>query len=123
MNKNEILEKIRLTEENKKKSFVEFAEAEKFNKKIDKVGNFAKDMPIYYRRISENKFLAFNIPFYGKVKNASFQIDFWEITALSENEFLKNKLLDENLKSVLLGFDLQEDIELYKSQEEKIILE
>lgn len=123
MNKKEILEKIRLREENKKKSFVEFAEAEKFNEEIDKVGNFAKDMPIYYRRISENKFLAFNIPFYGKVKNASFQTDFWEITALSENEFLKNKLLDENRKTVLLGFDLQEDIELYKSQEEETTFE
>ena len=123
MNKKEILEKIRLREENKKKSFVEFAKDENFNEEIDKVGNFAKDMPIYYRRISENKFLAFNIPFYGKVKNVSFQTDFREITALSEKELLKNKLLDENLKTVMLGFDLQEDIELYKSQEEEITLE
>lgn len=123
MNKQEILEKIRLREEDKMKLFVEFAETEKFNKEIDKVGNLAKDTPIYYRRISENKFLAFNIPYYGKVKNASFQTDFWEITALSENEFLKNKLLGKNLKTVLLGFDLQEDIELYKSQEEETTLE
>jgi hypothetical protein len=123
MNKREILEKIRSREEDKKKSFVEFAHAEKFNEGVDKVGNFSKDMPVYYRQISENKFLAFNIPFYGKEKNASFQTDFWEITALSENEFLNNKLLDENLKTVLLGFDLEEDIELYKSQEEETTLE
>lgn len=123
MRKNEMLEKIRLREENKKKSFIEFANSEKFIEGVDKVGNFAKDMPVYYRQISENKFLAFNIPFHGKVKNASFQTDFWEITALSENEFLNNKLLDENLKTVLLGFDLEEDIELYKSQEEETTLD
>jgi hypothetical protein len=80
-------------------------------------------MPIYFRQISENKFLVFNVPFYGKVKNASFQTDFWEVTALSENEFINERLLDENLKTVLLGFDLEEDIELYNSQEEESSLE
>jgi hypothetical protein len=123
MNKREILAKIKLREEKKRKSFIEFAQAEKFNENIDKVGNFAKNMPIYFRQISENKFLVFNVPFYGKVKNASFQTDFWEVTALSENEFINERLLDENLKTVLLGFDLEEDIELYNSQEEESSLE
>jgi hypothetical protein len=123
MNKNEVLEKIRLREEEKKNFFIEFVQAEKFNEEIDKVGNFAKNMPIYYRQVSENKFLVFNIPFYGKVKNASFYTDFWEITALSEKEFLNHKLLNENLKNVLVGFDLRKDIELYKSQEGETILE
>ena len=123
MNKKEIFERIRLREEKKKESFIEFVEAEKFNEGKDIIGNFAKDMPLYYKQISENKFLAFYIPFYGKVKNASFQTDFLEITALSENEFLNHKILDQNLKTVLLGFDLEEDIELYKSQEEETTLE
>ncbi len=123
MNKREILAKIKLREEKKKKSFIEFTQAEKFNENIDKVGNFAKNMPIYFRQVSENKFLIFNIPFYEKVKNASFQTDFWEVTALSENEFLNEKLLDENLKTVLLGFDLEKDIELYESQEKESTLQ
>jgi len=123
MNKGQILEKIKLREEGKNNSFKEFAQAEKFNEATDKVGNFAKDMPIFYKQVTANKFLAFNIPFYGKSKNASFQTDFWEITALSEKEFLNNKLLEENLKTIMLGFDLEQDIELYKSQEEETTFE
>jgi hypothetical protein len=116
MNKNEFFEKIKLREEQKKEYFYRFLIAEGFTETLDEIGNFKTKTPLFYMQVTENKFLVFNIPFYGKIKTATFQSDFWLVTAISEKEFLKHKLLNENLENILLGFDLDNNMDLYDAQ-------
>jgi hypothetical protein len=114
MNKREILQNLKLREQEKEAKFMEFMKTEGFTQTIDKTNNFQTNMPLFYRKVSENQFLVFNIPFFNKVKEAHFEIDFWKITAKSEEEFLTFKVLDENLITLLLGFEMEKHLGLYK---------
>ena len=97
----------------KRDEIIKFLKSEDFAETIDNKGNFAKDCPLFYKKVKENKFLIFNNPFYDG-KNNSPTFDFWKVDAHSEKEFLQNKKL--NITEIRLGFDLKRDIELYKKE-------
>ena len=96
--------------------FINFIKNEGFKEKLDDAGNFAKNMPLFYKRVSENTFLVFNIPTFDNIKRDNFHADFWKVTASSEIEFLNAKLKDDKCETVRLSFDLEKDIELYKNE-------
>ena len=111
MTKREILQQLRKREEQRKIDFISFMKNEGFTETIDKIGNFQTDMPLFYKKVADNNFFIFNIP-YDKVKNASFQADFWVINANSKNDFLLNSN-EYNSQHVLFGFELETNIDLY----------
>lgn len=96
--------------------FIDFLRAEMFIETTDKVGNFSLKMPLFYKRLSENTFLAFNIPTFDKLKKYDFHADFWKVTAVSEKQFLEYKLESKCLKDIRLSFKLERDLDLYKNE-------
>ena len=96
--------------------FITFVKNEGFIETIDKVGNFSTKMPLFYKKLSENVFLAFNIPTFDNLKKYDFHADFWKITVKSEKDFLNSKLEDKNLKDIRLSFKLDRDLDLYKQE-------
>ncbi len=123
MTDKELLHNIKVRQEAKRQFFLEFTQAENFVEAVDMVGNFIKDVPVFYKKITENKFLVFTIPLYDKAEDAPFLTDFYEVTAASEEDFLHHKLTEEHLKSVLSGFDLEDDLAVYNEQVAKTTLE
>ena len=117
MEKNKILEKIRLREEHKYNAFYQFVLEEGFTETIDKIGNFSKNKPLFYKKIAQNKFFAFNIPYYGKILNVPFQTNFWLIKAFEINEILENRIQHMNLETIVLGFNLELDLEEFRLRE------
>ena len=98
MTKAEVLKEIKKREEQKMQKFTAFMLAEKFTETKDDMGNFSKNMPVFFKKLSENNFLIFNIPFYGKGKGKMFQTDFWKLSAKTEDEFLNQKVESKNLQ-------------------------
>lgn len=90
----------------------QFLKEKGFTETVDKVGNFSKDKPLFYKKLKNENYIAFNQPFSPK-KGNSCTFDFWRVKAQSEKEFLKQKLDERLLFDIRLGFDLREDIELY----------
>ena len=107
-------------EEKNKQVFLNFMKSEGYTEVNDKADSFQKNMPVFYKRVSEDEFLVFNIPYYGKVAGANFVTDFWRVKADFEEEFLKKRIADDNLKLILLGFQLEKDLELYKKKKAEI---
>ncbi|RYJ44268.1 hypothetical protein NU09_0878 [Flavobacterium beibuense] len=87
---------------------------EGFKEAIDTKGNFEKGMPLFYKRIKESTFIIFNVPYYGKEKNADFQTDLWLVECTSANLFLKHSITDGIRRLILLGFELEKHLEIYK---------
>ena len=96
--------------------FINFVKNEGFIETIDKVGNFSTKMPLFYKKVSESVFLAFNIPTFGNIKKYSFCADFWKVIAKSESEFLNLKLENKNLLDLRLGFNIERDLDIYKAE-------
>ena len=109
----EYYKKYREEQESRKAKFYLLMKNEGFVETIDLTNNFAKNEPLFYKKISDNKFIVFNIPYYGKLKNAFFQADFWKVYVSNEGEFLNKKLKNSDYKDVMLGFTIERDIELY----------
>lgn len=115
MTKAEILRNQKEKEVELCNEFISFIKNEGFIETIDKVGSFAVKMPLFYKRVSETVFLAFNIPTYGDIKKYGFHADFWKINANSEENFLNSKLENKDLKDLRLSFNIERDLELYKN--------
>lgn len=96
--------------------FIAFVKNEGFTEAVDKVGNFSTKMPLFYKKVSENIYLAFHIPTYGNIKKYDFCADFWKVIAKSESDFLTSKLENKNLIDLRLGFSLERDLNLYKQE-------
>ena len=94
--------------------FITFFKNEGFIETVDKVGNFAIKMPLFYKRVSESVFLAFNIPTFSNIKKYGFHSDFWKVIAKSEEIFLNLKLENKDLIDLKLSFNIERDLELYK---------
>lgn len=104
--------------EYERKEMLAFLKNENFVKTTDNIGNFNKDCPLFYKRISENKYVIFNMPFCkSKSKQATF--DFWKINSRTEKDFLLKKT--EKIVTIKLGFNLPKDLELYIIEKEKTI--
>ena len=116
MTKAEILKNQKEKQVELCNEFIAFVKNEGFNETIDKVGNFSTKMPLFYKKVSENVFLAFNIPTFGNIKKYGFCADFWKVIAKSESEFLISKLENKNLIDLRLGFTLERDLNLYKHE-------
>ncbi|GEN74156.1 hypothetical protein [Chryseobacterium lathyri] len=113
MNKEYFQKVLEEEQEIRRDKFYLFMKNEGFTETIGKNLNFADDMPLFYKRIGENKFLVFNIPYYGKVKGRFFQADFWRVKVNNEDAFLKKKI-DKNLyDDIILGFRMERNLELY----------
>ncbi len=97
----------------KRDKIIEFLKNEDFIETKGKGGNFIIDCPLFYKKVNDNKFLIFNNPFYDG-KNNSSTFDFWKINCKSEKEFLQPKKV--NITQVKLEFNLTEDLELYKRE-------
>ena len=96
--------------------FITFVKNEGFIETVDKVGNFSTKMPLFYKKISENVFLAFTIPTFGNIKKYGFCADFWKVVAKCESEFLNLKLEKKNLLDLRLGFNLERDLKIYEEE-------
>lgn len=96
--------------------FIVFVKNEGFIETVDKIGNFSMKMPLFYRKLSDNVFLAFNIPTFDNLKKYDFHVDFWKIIANSEKDFLDSKIEDKNLTDLRLSFKLERDLDLYKEE-------
>ncbi len=96
--------------------FIIFMENEGFIETIDKVGNFAEKMPMFYRKISEEIYLVFNLPTFSNIKKYGFHADFWKVFVKSRNELLTEMLGDKNKIFLMASFDLERDSDLYKSE-------
>lgn len=91
-------------------NFKRFAHSEGFTETSSKAGNFNVGTPIFYKRVADDKFLVFNIPF--KEVQKQFYVDFWIINTESKNNFLVRKVDDKKLQDIRLGFTM-ENIGLY----------
>ena len=110
MTKSEIIKKMKESDLEKKIRFISFLKNENFIETIDKHGFFSKkNNPFYYKKIDENKFLAFNI--FDKKK---YHCDFWLIDVKSEDLFLEKVLPEDDLTHLKLSFDIDDNIEIYK---------
>ncbi|MCL9807171.1 hypothetical protein NAT51_16680 [Flavobacterium amniphilum] len=96
--------------------FIAFVKNEGFIETVDKIGNFSIKMPLFYRKLSDNVFLAFNIPTFDNLKKYDFHADFWKIIANSEKDFLDSKIEDKKLIDLRLSFKLERDLDLYKEE-------
>lgn len=97
----------------KRNESIKFLKSEKFIEAKGMGGSFAKDCPLFYKKIKEDKFLVFSNPFYDG-KNDSPTFDFWRINARFENEFLQNNKV--NIIQIKLGFDFKKDIEFLEKE-------
>lgn len=116
MTKAEILKKGKEKQVELCNEFITFVKTEGFVETTDKVGNFSTKMPVFYKKVSENVFLVFNIPTFDNIKKNGFCADFWKVIAKSESEFLNSKLENKNLIDIRLGFILERDLSLYKHE-------
>lgn len=91
-------------------NFKQFVHSEGFTETSSNAGNFNLGAPIFYKRVANDKFLVFNIPFNEVQKQ--FYVDFWIINTESKNFFLVRKVDDKKLKDIRLGFTI-ENIGLY----------
>lgn len=95
------------------KEMLQFIKNEGFIETVDKVGNFAKNKPVYYKRLNEKQFIAINRPFVDD-KNNDTNYDLWLVMASVESDFLTKMLDSEQLMDVRLGFTLERDVEIYR---------
>ena len=116
MTKAEILKNQKEKQVELCNEFIAFVKNEGFIETIDKVGNFSTKMPLFYKKVSENVFLAFNIPTFGNIKKYDFCADFWKVVAKSKSEFLNLKLENTNLLYLRLGFNLERDLKIYEEE-------
>ena len=116
MTKVEILKREKEKQQERCDKFLNFIRNTDFIETTDKVGNFGLNLPLFYKKVSENTFLAFSIPTFKNVKKYGFHADFWKIIAESENEFLINRVESRNLIDLRLSFDLESDIEIFETE-------
>ena len=114
MTKAEILKNQKEKQVELCNEFIAFIKNEEFIETIDNVGNFATKMPLFYKRVSENVFLTFNIPTFSNIKKYGFHADFWKVNAKSEEDFLNSKLENKDLIDLRLSFNIERDLDLYK---------
>lgn len=113
-------EKFQREAQEKYSEFIIFMESDGFIENIDTIGNFALKQPMFYKKLSEEIYLVFNLPVFYLIKTQGFHADFWKVYAKSETELLK-KLIPENNKIFLMpSFDLKRDSELYKQELSKL---
>lgn len=115
MTKNEILKNLKIRDEDKKYEFLKFMKNENFIETINHSGFFPEKSPLFYKQVANHKFLLFNIPFYGRLKNVGFNSEFWTVNTNTEKNFLKNILNENDYDEILLGFELENDLAVYKS--------
>ncbi|NQU54449.1 MAG: hypothetical protein HQ522_18145 [Bacteroidetes bacterium] len=106
----------RLKFENDKKEMLVFLKNENFTETIDTIGNLRKEYPLFYKQLSENKFLIFNQPYYD-LNSKQTIYDFWKIEAKNEKEFLLKKT--KNFVSIKYGFNMLDDIDRYNNENKK----
>jgi len=116
MKKSDFDKKYREEQEYRKSKFYIMMKNEGFIETVDKTNNFSKGEPLFYKRISESEFLAFNISYYEKLNNAFFQSDFWKIYVSSEDDFLNKKLEKNQYKDIILGFRIERDMDLFNQE-------
>lgn len=114
MTKAEILKNQKEKQIELYNEFIIFVKNEGFIETTNKIGNFSTGITHFYKKVSENIFLIFNIPTFGNLKKNGFCVDFWKATAKSENDFLNLKFENKNLIDLRLGFDLERDLNFYK---------
>ena len=56
------------------------------------------------------------------MEDAKFQTDFWLVRAVKEDEFLRKKIDNENVKLILLGFQIEDDLHLYERMKEEFLM-
>jgi hypothetical protein len=113
MTKAEILKRMKEKQAELYNEFIDFTKNEGFIETIDKVGNFPSKTHVFFKKISENHYLVFNIPPFGNIKKYGFCADLWKVIAKSESEFINSKLENKNLIDLRLGFNLERDLNLY----------
>lgn len=116
--KKDFMENFKEREEQNEYEFGKFIRNNGFKETKIKHGNSESDLVLFFRKISENIFFVFNIP-YPKVKNKTFKSDFWLVEASSENEFMKKLKFDENWKELKIGFELNNDYDYYRKMEKE----
>ncbi len=89
-----------------------FLKDNNFEEKIDKVGSFCTEKPIFYKRLTPESFLIFTRPFVTP-KNNDDTFDFYRVMVKKEKFFLKEKIEAYLLENLRLGFDLDVDLEFY----------
>lgn len=124
MTKAEILrrqkEKDKKEAQEKYDDFIIFMEKEGFIETIDKVGNYAQKMPMFYKMMSEEIYLVFNIPTFGNIKKYGFHADFWKVFVKSRNELLEDIIIEKNKVFILPSFDMERDLEVYRNELSKL---
>lgn len=115
MTKNEFLKNLKIREEDKKYEFLKFMKNENFIESINHFGFFPDKSQLFYKRVSNDKFFLFNIRFDGRLKNSRFNSEFWTVNTNTEKNFLKNILDENDYDEILLGFELENDLEVYKA--------
>ena len=116
MRKSDVIKELREKRQKHCDDFFYFMKNEKFTQAVSENSGFGKNIPVFYKKVSDSIFLAFSIPTFKKIKEHGFHADFWKIIATSENEFLKYRIADEKLIYLRLSFDIIEDLDLYKNE-------
>ena len=117
MNKLDRIKKLRNKEIELYNEFMKFIKNEKFIETKDKFGFFGPTKsPVFYKKVSENIYLVFNIPWFTKFNKHRFEADFWKVIAPSEKEFLNLKIEDKNLFDLKFSFNLEKDLNFYKEE-------
>lgn len=96
----------------KVREMYKFFKINNFKETVDKIGNFRLEKPLFYKRLTNECFISFNRPFVTD-KDNDCTFDFWKVNVKSEKNFLKAKLDDNLLINLMLGFDLERDVNLY----------
>jgi len=114
-NKHQILLKTDCDYANEflKNEMIDFLNRQEFTKTIEKIGNYEKGMPIYYKKVSSNTYLLV-IMFDYKRKGTTTTFDLFKVSAKSEKDLLCKQ--DDDIKTIKLGFNLKRDFKLFENE-------
>ena len=82
-----------------------------FKKTVDAIGSFHKGDMLYYKNISDKKFIVFN-HLKGQKQNTNDSFDCWFATYMNESQIGNKKPLEQ--QDIRLGFDFVRDFHLIK---------
>lgn len=86
--------------------FKRFMQIEGFTETTSKSGSFRLGTPIFYKRISIDTFLVFNIPYMGVQK--SFYADLWLFNTSSQKNSVLKEADETNMLDIRLGLSLKD---------------
>jgi len=102
----------------RRKEMAEFIADEKFIETNQLFGNFfSKTDKVFYKQTSDNSFFLLNYPSWNSGKKQP-TYDLFKVSAKNNNELYKKR--DSDIKNVMLGLDLNRDLELYKAEKKRV---